>query len=382
MDLEVWARRGFSALSVQFQETAIFESAEKTETTFFDRFAIPEKQRQLSVIKRQQLSPIHHTVVDGKRYNLGEVRNFAESSLLKEKFPMNFSCAWVKLDSAASLLPHVHEEDSMIILTEGEGLFAGQDEFPLRSGDIVYVPAGSSHGFKTQSSFWALSIQFSQTSLYEDNAAARVEFLSPFERLQLKNKRIAQNLLEENPIFHFSKEEIAKKNKKAKLLDCLQVMSNHFQQLMFLRLGLCQSQAYRPIFLEHLLEELGHDRELAEERKGEGVLWDPILHSSCSWFLAKNFFLDNPQRLIMVQMVLEKCASLFYGKFAELLIDENKSEHVLKHLEADEGHENLGLHLLRDEPAYRFEEFEKLLDESWSVMQLFLRRTADLVKAA
>lgn len=373
-------RNGFRALSIQFQETAIFESSEKTETSFFDRLSIPASDRELKIIKRTDLEAIHEAQVGGERHHLGEVRNFSGSDLLKNIFPANFSCAWVKLQDGEALLPHTHGEDSMIILTEGDGHFSAQSEFPLRSGDIVYVPSGEAHGFKAEKYFWALSIQFNDESLYENQEKPRVRFLDPYEALLEKNKILAKTVLEENPVFKLGRSEVAHPKKKAALLDCLQVMSDHFQQLMLLRAGLSTSQRYRPVFLEHLFEELGHDRELREERAQKGVLWDPILHSSCSWFVGKNFVLDNPERLIMVQMVLEKCATLFYGHFTEVLGDEFRSEHVSKHLDADEGHELMGLHLLKDEPAYRFDGFQQLLDESWSVLELFLTRTAEVVR--
>lgn len=373
---------GFRALSIQFQSTAIFESAEKTETTFFDRLSIPASERELRVIKRKELPAIHEAIVNGERHSLGEVRNFSGSEILRNKFPDFFSCAWVKLDSGEELLPHEHTEESMIILTEGEGQFSAQHEFPLKAGDILYVPPGSPHGFKTQQSFWALSIQFNTSSLYEEKDAPRVQFLDPYESLLNKNIRLAQRVQKNNPIFQISRKEISQASKKTMLLDCLQVMSNHFQQLMLLRAGLCSSQKYKSVFLEHLLEELGHDRDLEQERAKPELLWDPILHASCSWFVGKNFVFDNAERLIMVQMVLEKCATMFYGHFADLLGEEFRSEHVSKHLDADEGHELMGISLLKEEPRHRFDGYGKLLEESWSILELFLRRTAELVREA
>ena len=46
--------RGFKALSIQFQETAIFESEEKTETTYFQRESIPLEERELQVFSRDE----------------------------------------------------------------------------------------------------------------------------------------------------------------------------------------------------------------------------------------------------------------------------------------------------------------------------------------
>ncbi|CBW25705.1 hypothetical protein BMS_0808 [Halobacteriovorax marinus SJ] len=366
---------GFKALSIQFQETAIFESEENPETTYFDRESVPLEERQLQIITREELPSIHEAIVGGVHHNLGTLKNFSSNTLLQELFPSNFSCSWVKLENGQSLAPHRHQEDSMIILTEGKGCFAADKEFPLKKGDIVFVPEGANHGFKTEAnqSFWALSVQFNPTGLYENQESPRVNFLSKFDQLIERNNQIAQDFYNNNHTFKISIDSLEKQNT---LLDCLQVMSDHFQRLMYLRVGLCDSKAHGKVFMEHFLEELGHNKSLAKERKREKI-WDPILESSCAWFVQRNYLLDNSERIIMVQMVLEKCAHLFYSHFANTL--QEKSEHINSHMHADEGHDEMGLDLLRDEPDYKYERYFELQKESWSIMNLFIHRIGELL---
>lgn len=370
---------GFKALSIQFQSTAIFESEEKPETTYFDRESIPLEQRQLRIITRDELPSIHEAIVNGEKHSLGTLKNFSSNNILAEEFPKNFSCSWVKLENGETLSPHTHDEDSMIILTEGEGLFKTDRKFKLEHGDIVVVPKGASHGFSTEesTSFLALSIQFNESSLYEDSESPRVEFLSQYELLLKKNEEFANQFYQTN---HTFKIDIDTQEKKDMLLDCLQVISDHFQRLMFLRVGLCESSNYEKVFLEHFIEEFGHNKSLSKERN-RPKLWDPILEASCSWFVNKNHLLDNAERIIMVQLILEKCAHLFYSHFSDLLGDQNKSHHIDEHKEADEGHDLLGVELLKEESDFKFKSFFKLQEESWSIMNLFIQRVGDLVNS-
>ena len=316
-------------------------------------------------------------VVDGKKHNLGTLKNFSSIKVLEESFSKNFSCAWVKLENQEVLAPHTHFEDSMIIVTEGNGTLTGGKNAKISKDEIIYVPEGASHGFSSSpnSYFWALSIQFNETSLYQEKP--RVKFLTKYDELLDKNEAYAQDLFNSSKTF---KMNINSDRKRNVLLDSLQVISDHFQRLMFLRVGLCDSPSFRGIFLEHFHEELGHDNELREERVNRPKKWDPILEASCAWFVNKNYLLDNSERIIMIQMVLEKCAHLFYSHFSESLHDKDKSHHIEAHKHADEGHDLMGVELLKHEPNIKYEDFFKIQEESWSIMGLFIDRIGQLIE--
>ena len=79
----------------------------------------------------------------------------------------------------------------------------------------------------------------------------------------------------------------------------------------------------------------------------------------------------------MVQMVLEKCAHLFYEHFSDVINE--KSEHIELHMHADEGHDSMGVDLLKDEPDYKYKSYFNLLNESWSIMNLFIERVGTLI---
>ncbi len=376
---------GFSALSIQFQETAIFSSEDRPETTYIDRESIPLAERELKIISRNSLLELNEISQNGQKKNLGIVKNFASHSLMKEKLPSYFSAAWVHLNPGERLETHVHDTDSMIILTEGFGSLQGDLNQPLQEGDTVYVPAGYSHGFTGagDKGFWALSIQFQSTSLYEDSLNPQVQFIEDekisFENFLKLNEHYVQKFLE-NPIFKINPQDLRDRpEKKKKLMDCLQVMSDSFQRLIFSRISLCDDKAYRPIYLEHFLDELGHDTDLQKERGDDQLLWDPILHASCSWFYSKNFLIDHPARIVMVQMVLERGAFFFYSHYNQILKDGLESDHISEHSVADEGHDKLGVELLKEESPRKLYTYTKLLEQSWDMLGQFLKRTEELL---
>ncbi|NQZ02654.1 MAG: cupin domain-containing protein [Bdellovibrionales bacterium] len=377
--------QGFEALSIQFQETAIFESAETPETTYEDRNKVPLQDRQLKVIGRADLPEINSVEThDAGQVNLGVVKGFAGSEFLAARCPDFFSAAWVRLQGGERLSPHKHGVESMIIVTHGTGRFLGDgDSAKLETGDVVFVPAGASHGFGgVGEGFWGLSIQFQPESLYDTGDDRNVQFLTPRQQLVSSNLEYAKEF-KGNPIFQFqSRDFLACPEKKQALLDCLQVMSDHFQRLMFARMAYCSRSEYRAVFLEHFLEELGHNTDLEAERGNSGARWNPILEASASWFLQKNQLLDDPSRVVMIQMVLEKGASLFYSHFAEVLSDGMQSEYILKHCDADEGHDSLGVDLLQGESDASHQRYQELLKESWSMLNLFLSEAARVVSRA
>jgi quercetin dioxygenase-like cupin family protein len=376
---------GFRALSIQFQETAIFSSEETPETTYFDRESIPLEQRKLKISRRNQLESISSVRVHGEEKNLGVVKNFAQVDFLKAHLPAYFSCAWVALNTGESLEAHVHTTDSMIIVTEGEGMLFGDREEELAKGDLVYVPAGQKHGFTGTgiNGFWALSVQFEEESLYETSPKVRFTHRDSqqisYEDFVALNKRFGDEF-SKNPIFKLPANVINNDARKRKMLfDCLQVMSNSFQRLMFARVSLGNNKAYQKVFLEHFMEELGHNTELEKERESGHTLWDPILEATTFWFYGKNFTLDDPGRIVMIQMCLEKGASIFYSHFASILKEGMSSEHIEKHCDADEGHDSLGVELLQRESEYKLADLTELMEQSWDMLGQFTKRMCQLI---
>ncbi len=173
---------GFWALSVQFQETAIFERQDQPYTTYLPPAEeLPSiEERALRIVRRETLPVVTEVEIDGARHELGQVRNFRADSRLDAILPDDLSLAWVRLIRGQTLAEHVHETDSMIIITEGRGRVSGDLKGELTEGDVVFVPAGKRHGFTGAGpeGFCGLSIQFEPVSLYQDTDEERVRFVA------------------------------------------------------------------------------------------------------------------------------------------------------------------------------------------------------------
>ncbi|MCR9204610.1 MAG: hypothetical protein NXH75_08545, partial [Halobacteriovoraceae bacterium] len=128
--------------------------------------------------------------------------------------------------------------------------------------------------------------------------------------------------------------------------------------------------------------ELGHDEDLRKERDSQKTMWDPALEATTFWFFGKNFLLDDPGRIVMIQMCLEKGASIFYGHFAKILTESMSSEHIEKHCDADEGHDSMGVELLSRESEFKLADLTELMEQSWSMLNEFAKITGKLIKKA
>jgi quercetin dioxygenase-like cupin family protein len=222
---------GFEGLSIQFQETAIFESSNTPETTYIDRKKIPLQERQLIKFQREDLEELSSVEIDGKTKPLGIVKNFRSNTVLNSILDKGFSAAWVHLGDGDELASHQHDEKSMILVTKGTGeAINGIHSTSISTGDGVFVPSGAIHGFRGNGDgFWGLSIQFAQSSLYENPENARVSFLSGFDKLMIKNNKKFKELGELS-IFSIPEQDFVENPiMKQRLLDCLQVIPSTFK---------------------------------------------------------------------------------------------------------------------------------------------------------
>lgn len=257
---------------------------------------------KVKVIPRNSLNGITEMTVEGQRTYLGEVKHFKDHPYLAQALPQNLSIAWTQMPAGGELPAHFHPCSSMVIVAKGQGQLTGDVNSDLNEGDIAYVPAGSVHGFigDGEEGFWALSIQFEASSLYDNPNKPQVSFVTtptqkPLDELINQNEEFSRKFLL-NPIFSTEVSHAIKDQQKRRvLLDCLQVMSNSFQRLMFSRMALCDNVTYRKVFFEHFLEELGlelleHEdpRKIAELNKLLSQSWDML-----------NLFLSRTAQLVL-----------------------------------------------------------------------------------
>ncbi|MEQ4695243.1 MULTISPECIES: hypothetical protein [Providencia] len=118
-------------------------------------------------------------------------------------------------------------------------------------------------------------------------------------------------------------------------------------------------------------EELGHDEMLPES--GD---WDPEIDAFGNWFVLKMLQLDNLEKLVVVHLVLEKCADVFHS-FAKRNISES-GEYIDAHAELDHGHSELGKELYDNLTEEQYVGMERLCEHSWHMLELLLNRVAVL----
>ena len=318
--------------------------------------------------------------MNGETHALGMVKNFGSHPLLKELLPNNLSMAWVHLDRGQTLQPHRHWEASMILLTEGEGSCLGEVSSYMREGDIIFVPEDHDHGFAGEGlGFWGLSIQFASTSLYE--VEPRVEFCEPQSsraRIEALNERLAERF-REHRVFDLIRQDLLRDEKiRHRFLAALQVWSGYFQRAVLARSAFTSESEFSDVYFQHLIDEIGHDRDLTSTHHGTKIPFDASLEGMGSWFVYQTLALDNTERVVMTNLVLERAGAEFYKPFSVYMRSLGIEKHFQEHSEHDDDHEKLGSEFLDDISPRRIAHLESIQRDSWDMLSGILDRMVDI----
>ncbi|MCL1124377.1 cupin domain-containing protein [Shewanella surugensis] len=342
--------------------------------------------KDVGVISREKIRAIASVEVDGKSHHLGEHRDFRRNELLNSFMPESgrYSFSWVRLRDGEILDNHDHPTSSMILVCQGSVYATGNVERLLIEGDIVCVPPGKKHGFRTEQGqdFHGLSIQFEGEGLYENELEARVNFLAhqneAYEALERLNQRLmAQH--KKNIMFQLvASGELEHNDEKRKnFLEAVYVWSKYFQRILYTRQAYCQDRELMSLYEEHLREELGHDEMLRSQYDLQGNVYDPILEASSQWFINKMINGDEAEKIVVVHLVAESSGFLF-GQATQAIFKKPVQEdsYFEVHAEFDEGHRDIGKpYLQRLSPAH----FPKLMEtcrQAWDQMTLINERFA------
>ena len=164
------------------------------------------------------------------------------------------------------------------------------------------------------------------------------------------------------------------------LMNCIQTFSNYFQKTVMLRATLTDNLKFSVSAQQHLDEEYGHHMLIASLRKHQPPHWDPILESTAAWFSWKMLTLDNIEKTLLVHLVLESSAVVFFQAAYEVLKKHDCAQYFSIHMENDPSHETMGTDLLRN---LREEEYSNLLliqNQGWEVLITAGNRIASIVK--
>lgn len=346
-------------------------------------------EKKIQVIQRDSIESLTSITVDGKNYNLGLHKDFRKDNYLKDFLPENcrLSLAWVHLKNGETLETHEHPIETMIIMCKGTGKMHGDLEKDIAEGDVIVIPRESKHGFTGtgENGYWALSVQLEQRGLYEIQSDAMVGFqndsyINPILQTFIKKNESYMEKHVENPLFKLVLSgKMKDKAIRSKLLDTIQVWSNIFQHVVMSRLILTSDDYYRPLALDHLLEEFGHNRNLEKSRNGTLVkIFDPILQATSEWFAYKMQSYSDIERLVLVHFVLEGGAKVFHEMAHPIMQSYDETSHFEVHSLEDDGHMQMGLELMKNLSQETYDRLNQVLEEGWGMLNALCQRMAEL----
>jgi quercetin dioxygenase-like cupin family protein len=353
------------------------------------------------VVRRVEIPAIHSVMEGGREQVLGILQEFRRHEVLSAFLPRDFrlAIAWVHLDPGQTLETHVHPVDSMILITRGRVLAFGDATAELGEGDILLVPHGCQHGFTGagEDGFWGLSLQFNSRGLYEDLDDPWARFLEqkgpvaggagaeraesdPVSALTAANQRHLEHFAKHRLFTMAEKGYLAEETPRRRFFDCFQIWSDHFQRMLLMRNALSADPRFRAIAETHLAEELGHNRLLQRARQSDTRLWDPTLESLCAWFPWKMITLAEDERLVLIHLVVEGSALVFYQQMAPVFRTPEGRTHFDAHAQSvDNRHVQVGIDLLRQIPLREPARLLEIQQRGWDVLASLFGRIADLI---
>ena len=197
----------------------------------------------------------------------------------------------------------------------------------------------------------------------------------------LENNKIFVNEYTNNRLMKLIKsDDMKEKNLRKRLLDCIQVFSDYFQKVVMLRYILCDNHKFLSVAQLHLTEEYGHNISLKQDREHRPSVWDPILESTSCWFAWKMFTLDEEEKTVLVHLVLETSAQLFFTRAHQVMEQYQETEYFKTHRDADEQHEQMGIDLLKELTVEKYQRLQKILSQGWAILNTACNQIALLTQ--
>ncbi|HVT62379.1 MAG TPA: hypothetical protein VHD33_02680 [Legionellaceae bacterium] len=165
---------------------------------------------------------------------------------------------------------------------------------------------------------------------------------------------------------------------RERLLDGIQVLSNYFQKIIMLRSVLTENTRFLKIAQIHLTEEFGHNISLMKDRHQKPPIWDAVLEGCCAWFAWKMFTLDDVDRTLLVHLVLESSANLFFHQAHQIMTRYGETNYFKLHSDVDEHHEALGITLLKGLNELHYLHLLDIQQQGWDMLNTICRRIAEL----
>jgi hypothetical protein len=334
--------------------------------------------RSESIIRLVPRDEIPASATDGGDHGSIDYRAFHDHELLRHlvPFPGVVSFAWSRLASGEELPARPQPMPTLIIVVQGRAALTGAAPRPIAQGDVVTIPSGREFGFADVGPDGLAAIHVSFTDSPEDRAGET----TTLEGLLARNRERGQAVLA-NPLYRMLVDGTLNDPVKRDLCrSCVQTFSDVFQTIIFTRQATCRDDDYRGTFLAHFLEELGHNEMIGPRRDGPETQ-DPILVATGSWFAAQMYALDNVEKAVIVNLVLETSGHLFHSMARRAFANDAAREYFAVHSDNDERHQEMAVGLLTGHHPDTYRRLHRLLDDGWDMFEAMARRMAQIVAA-
>jgi hypothetical protein len=199
-----------------------------------------------------------------------------------------------------------------------------------------------------------------------------------FELLMHDNERFSEAFSRSRLMKLVQGNDLDESAVRERFLDGIQVFSDAFQNTMLLRASFTANPRFLGIAREHLNEEFGHNADLLKDRDQRVPSFDAVLDATTSWFAHQMLTLDDLERLVLVHLVLETSANIFFPEANRAMQRYSRTHYFAVHAEVDEHHRAMGMSLLG---GLRAVEYQRLLDvheRGWQMLLTVCDRIAEL----
>lgn len=197
-----------------------------------------------------------------------------------------------------------------------------------------------------------------------------------------KNQAYTQAFMQNALMTWIQSPDVNEAKNRARLLDCIQVFSNYFQKTVMLRAILNDNDVFSAIVQQHLTEEFGHNMSLMHDRKDRAPIWDPILEACSCWFAWKMFTLDNIEKTVLIHLVLEASANVFFVEAHKIMTAYAETNYFKVHAAVDDHHEAMGIQLLEGLREIDYQHLVNVQQQGWEMINTVCNRMVELVKTS
>jgi hypothetical protein len=174
--------------------------------------------------------------------------------------------------------------------------------------------------------------------------------------------------------------KVAQKLVRSEILNCIQTFSNYFQKAVMLRYVTTEHRSAALVAAQHLDEEFKHNEALARDRGNQEPKWDPVLEATSCWFAWKMLTLDNVEKTVLMHLVLEASADIFFCEADKVMKKYSETDYFSIHAELDEQHAAMGERLLSKLSEAEYIRLGETLEMGWMMLTVACNRIATLAQ--